>query len=400
VPETDVQALLDGAAAELQAGLSLDDVELRLINHTAHDFVDDVRQHAFVHRRLPAEVADWFTQWDLRNAAGPLRTPRDDALGLLERWCIPVRFRGTLLGYVWVLDAGRLEESQLDPALEAASQIGAVLFRKRREAQADTELLRLLLTPNTEDEQLAAIARSIGSYTHTGPVAVVAVGPQSVEAETPAVTSDLATAVRRTAEQEPAGTVLAGEITGLPILLAPLRERTDLTPAHRLAERILQLAAHNTAEIQAVAAIGGVAPTIDWATRSYVEARRTLRIMRAVPELGEIAFWKELGVFRALSLLPIGDRESEILDDRVRQLLMDETLAKTAETFLDRACDVQETAAELFIHRMTLYQRLDRITTVYGMDLRRNGNDRLVAHLGFKLARIVPRDVQMTPSVV
>jgi len=386
VLDTDVQVLLDGVAAELRAGVSLDDTELRLLAHTAHDFVDVVRQHAFVHRRLAPEVADWFAQWDLRNAPSPVRTPRDDALGLLERWCVPVRFRGTLVGYIWILDAGLLDESQLSPAIDVAPQIGAVLFRKRREKQAVTELLRLLLVPSADDDQLAAKARATGSYTHTGPIAVVVIG--SADAGISDLVSDLAVAVQRVAEQEEAGSVLAGAAGGLGVLLAPLREREDLSPARALGERALHLAKHITNDTQLVAAIGE-ASTIERASESYAAARRTLRMVRAMPELGPVAAWKQLGVFRALCLLPIDGLESEILDYRVQHLLKDEVLARTAQTFLDLACDVQQTAAQLFIHRMTLYQRLDRIATLYDLDLRRDADHRLVTHLGFKLVRLV-----------
>ena len=50
----------------------------------------------------------------------------------------------------------------------------------------------------------------------------------------------------------------------------------------------------------------------------------------------------------------------------------------TAETFLDLAGDVQATA-RLFVHRTTLYQRLDRIDQLYKLDLRRSGDHRLIA---------------------
>jgi len=109
---------------------------------------------------------------------------------------------------------------------------------------------------------------------------------------------------------------------------------------------------------------------------------------RAMPDLGPIVAWDDLGVFRALALLPPDDVEHEVLDPRVRQLLENEELAMTAETFLDLAGNVQETAGRLYVHRATLYQRLDRITALYRLDLRRNGDHRLLTHLGLKLAKV------------
>ena len=59
----------------------------------------------------------------------------------------------------------------------------------------------------------------------------------------------------------------------------------------------------------------------------------------------------------------------------------------TLETFLDNAGDVQRTASELFVHRTTLYYRLQRIEELTGADLA-DGNARLALHLGLKLARL------------
>src|SRR6476469_2253841 len=102
--EADVQALLDGLAADLEAAIVLEDVDLRLLAHTDHDnVIDDVRRSTIMGRRASAEVRTWFEQWGIREAEGPVRTPSCKELGAMQRWCVPVRFRRTHLGYVWVL---------------------------------------------------------------------------------------------------------------------------------------------------------------------------------------------------------------------------------------------------------------------------------------------------------
>jgi hypothetical protein len=112
-----------------------------------------------------------------------------------------------------------------------------------------------------------------------------------------------------------------------------------------------------------------------------------------MPDLGPVVAWPDLGVFRALALLPPEDFGTSVLDPRVRELLANEELTATAETFLDLAGNVQETATRLYVHRTTLYQRLDRIATLYELDLRRSGDHRLIAHLGLKLARVAGLEV-------
>jgi hypothetical protein len=399
VAEVDVQALLDGVAAELGAAVALDDVELRVVAYTADgDVTDEIRRYGIMHRHPSVEARAWFEQWGIRETAGPVRTPADPTRGILDRWCIPVRFRGLHLGYVWVLEGDRISEEKLKPAVDAADQMGALLYRRRLSIQADTDLLRLLLTPNPENELVAAEARA-SFHARNGAVAVVIAGTSSVDEPTPAALSDLALAVQRAAEQAPSET-LAGVISGCGVLLAPLPIREDLASARRLAENLCRLAGYFNRESQFLATIGS--PTeLERASHSYAEARRALRIVRAMPELGPIVAWDDLGVFRALALLPTGDLEANVLDPRVRRLLDNTELAATAEAFLDLAGNVQETAARLYVHRTTLYQRLDRIAALYELDLRRSGDHRLLTHLGLKMARVAPRNLNdSSPDVV
>ena len=387
MPETDVQAVLDSVAAELGAPVTLEDRDFRLLAHTDHsDGIDEVRQAMIVGRRATPTVRAWFEQWEPNKADRPFQTPADRTLGVLERWCIPVSFRSVSLGFLWVLDTRGIRESELGGAIEAADQIGALLYRRRLSSQADADLLRLLITPRPESEGVAAEARSLGTYPHNGLIAVIVVGTSTEEQQTPTGLSDLTLVMQRAAEQVSSDAVLAAVISGLGVLLVPLRRRDD-SASRRLAETVRRLAQHVSYDLDLLTAIGGP-KDLEHASQSYAEARRTLRMIRAMPDLGPIAAWDDLGVFRALAHLPNCDLESEVLDPRVRRLLADDSLAATAETFLDLAGDVQRTAASLFVHRTTLYQRLDRIAALYELDLRRSGDHRLLTHLGLKLVRV------------
>jgi hypothetical protein len=390
VYQGDVQVILDGLAAELGAPVSLDDLDLRLLGHTTHNVVDDVRSFVIMHRYLPTGVREWFEQWGIRQAHGPVRTPADTAIGAYERWCVPVRYRERLLAYIWVLDAGTIAEGDLGPAIEAANHIGALIYRRRLSAQVDADLLRLLLVPNPENESAAAEARALGTFAPKGPVAVVVLAALGGDPDE-ATLSDLELAVQRAAEQPTANRALAGTLSGFGVVLVALRDRDDLVVARRLAEKTRVLAANINRDLETVAAVGG-ATELESASQSYAQARRVLRLVRAVPDLGPVATWDSLGVFRVLALLPIRDVEGSVIDPRVRELLSDDGLAETAEIFLDTAGNIQQTAARLYIHRTTLYQRLDRIDALYALDLRNSGDHRLITHLGLKQARVMRGD--------
>jgi hypothetical protein len=387
VYESDIQTLLESSASELDAPITLEDLSFRLLAHTDHSgAIDEVRRSMIIGRHATPDVRSWFRE-RMRGLVGPIRTPADATLGVLERWGVPVRFRGTPLGHLWVLDAGRLSEAELAPVVGVADQIGALLYRRRLASQIDVDLLRLLLIPNRESENVLAEVRGLGAFPHRGPIAAIVAGSARSDDMAPDELGLLALAVERLAEESAPEPVLGGVISELGVILAPLRGYDDLSQAQRLAERICTISAQFSDDLEVLVAVGGPADLSD-ASRSYAEARRALLMMRAVPDLRPIVAWDELGVFRALALLPRDDRGSDVIDPRVRKLLDDDLLASTAETFLELAGSVQDTAKRLFVHRTTLYQRLDRIGALYDLDLRHSGDHRLITHLGLKLARI------------
>jgi DNA-binding PucR family transcriptional regulator len=65
-----------------------------------------------------------------------------------------------------------------------------------------------------------------------------------------------------------------------------------------------------------------------------------------------------------------------------------DALVATLETYLDNGCDTKLTAEALFLHRASLYYRLQRIEALTGASLR-SGDDRLALHASLKLARLL-----------
>ncbi|MER6924900.1 helix-turn-helix domain-containing protein, partial [Streptomyces spiralis] len=105
----------------------------------------------------------------------------------------------------------------------------------------------------------------------------------------------------------------------------------------------------------------------------------------AEPRLGPVAEWASIGPFRLLTALP----PEAAQDPAVRALLSPahQELARTAEVFLDCAGQAGRAAAELGIHRQTLYYRLSRVEQLTGLDLD-DGEDRLLLHMALKAARL------------
>jgi len=98
------------------------------------------------------------------------------------------------------------------------------------------------------------------------------------------------------------------------------------------------------------------------------------------PRLAPAASWAELGAWRQVAALPGPDPV-------LAPLLGDPVLTRTAEVWLDCAGSPQRAAAQLCVHRQTLYYRLGRIAQLTGLDLA-DGADRLLLHLGVRAARL------------
>jgi PucR C-terminal helix-turn-helix domain/GGDEF-like domain len=379
-----LRALIDGIAATLACQVVLDDERQRLIAHTGHDVTaDGVRVASILARGATPEIRTWFEQWGILEATEPVRTPADDARQIAPRWVVPLRHHGMLLGFVSVLDHGRLTREQLLPVLESAAAIAEALYVARRAEPRVSALLELLVLPRPAGPDDDLTPEISAMYPHTGPIAVVTFarrGPHAGLDGGP----ELLGAVRHACRAFPAHTALYAAIEEGVVALVPVRPDRVIAPATRLAESVIA----RTPDPPGI--VAGVS-SADWdarrAARAYGESIRALRIPLADPGAEAISCWDRAGAFRALTLLPVAG-ETDPIDPRVRALLERPQLARTVETFLDSAGDAGATARRLRIHRATLYQRLARVDDLCALDIQRSGNDRLTAHIGLRLAML------------
>ena len=164
-------------------------------------------------------------------------------------------------------------------------------------------------------------------------------------------------------------------------LLVRLRSADVLTPATSAAGRLLERAGAGTAAAGIASARVGLAEL----GTAWREASAAARAALAEPRLGPVAEWAHIGPFRLLTAMP-----PETAQDPVVHALLapaHRELARTAEVYLDCAGQAGRTAAELGIHRQTLYYRLSRVEQLTGLDLD-DGEDRLLLHMALKGARL------------
>ncbi|MFE6080886.1 PucR family transcriptional regulator [Streptomyces virginiae] len=438
----DYQDLVDEISALLGAPATLENRDFRLIAFGAHDSDDDlamdpVRTRSILTRQSTADVRSWFEAFGIARATGPVRIPAAPDAGVFRgRICLPVRYRGIVQGYVWLLDQepGRPgpEPAALDAAMEVAQRIGVLLAE---EAKAGADLSREFLAVLTagrgwqQDMAVAALRAALGPG-GDGLHAAVCVTPWPGEAPASVPGAAAVCVVPRRGGGEPGGAAGPGagtgagpgrEAAGDPALAVLLRLRsTDaLAPALAAVTRLLPRAAQATGSGGATGqatggkasggkasggSAGAAAVTTATATArgvtagvadpvrgladlpaAWEQAVAAARAAAAQPRFGPVAQWSAIGPYRMLATLA-----ADPVDDPAARTLLAPTnreLARTAEVFLDCAGQAGRAAAALGIHRQTLYYRLARVEQLTGLDLD-EGEDRLLLHMALKAARL------------
>ncbi|MFE0448482.1 PucR family transcriptional regulator [Streptomyces fungicidicus] len=391
----DYQELVDEISELLGAPATLENRDFELIAFGAYDsegdldpsVLDPVRTRSILTRRSTSAVRAWFESFGITRATGPVRIPRTPEAGVHRgRICLPVRHRGVVLGYVWLLDYDPgPSERQLDAAMRVTARIGALLADEAQHGADLTRELRAVLTAERDWQREMAVAelRTALGNRADGPHTMVCVAPW------PSADPDDAPTVR-TVPGATALCTLPRGATGLSLaLLLRLRSPDVLTPATAAASRLLERAGSSGPKGRAGSAVaaGIAAPRAGLAElgAAWREASASARAALAEPRLGPVAQWASIGPFRLLTALP-----PEAAHDPVAGPLLapaQAELARTAEVYLDRAGQAGRTAAELGIHRQTLYYRLSRIEQLTGLDLD-DGEDRLLLHMALKGSRL------------
>ncbi|MFG2486359.1 PucR family transcriptional regulator [Streptomyces virginiae] len=440
----DYQDLVDEISALLGAPATLENRDFRLIAFGAHDSDDDlamdpVRTRSILTRQSTADVRSWFEAFGIARATGPVRIPAAPDAGVFRgRICLPVRYRGIVQGYVWLLDQEPGKPgpgpAALDAAMEVAQRIGVLLAE---EAKAGADLSREFLAVLTagrgwqQDMAVAALRAALGPG-GDGLHAAVCVTPWPGEAPASVPGAAAVCVVPRRGGGEPGGAAGPGagtgsgpgpEAVGEPALAVLLRLRsTDaLAPALAAVARLLPRAAEatgtggkgpagkatggkaaggkatggsagatavTTASATARGVTAGVADPVRGLADLHVaweQAVAAARAAAAQPRFGPVAQWSAIGPYRMLATLA-----ADPVDDPAARPLLTPTnreLARTAEVFLDCAGQAGRAAAALGIHRQTLYYRLARVEQLTGLDLD-EGEDRLLLHMALKAARL------------
>lgn len=376
----DLQDLVDEVSRLLAAPATLEDRDFTMLAFCAHDepgggtgaTMDAVRARSILGRGSTPEVRRRFEEFGIADATDPLRVPADPAAGILTRLCLPVRAGGRLQGYLWLLDEGSTDVGDptvpgLAEAVALAAEAGRLLAEGRPGTADLSAALGAVLTGAASGRALRELTDALGGDRTA--VTLVALRPASPGL--PAGWTPPGAGAITAVLPSPAGATDAVEVAAL----LPLSGNGDPRPAAALSAAALShLPAGSTAGVAAPRTGCSQLPA------QWHEACTAARVAAVDPRLAPAASWSELGPWRQVAALPGPDPS-------LARLLADPVLTGTAEVWLDCAGSPQRAAAQLCIHRQTLYYRLGRISELTGLDLA-DGADRLLLHLGVRTARL------------
>ncbi|MEV0598455.1 helix-turn-helix domain-containing protein [Streptomyces sp. NPDC050315] len=381
----ELQEIVNRVAADIGVPTSLTDTRLNSLVFGPHDDeeIDAVRRQALLRRSTPDWVREWFGRYGIETATAPVRIPADPEQGLAGRVVVPVRWAQATYGYICLLDARyELDESRLDAVVEAASEAGHILHSDRQDRHSDADLLSDLVRGTAAARDKAAARLGEQGRSPVGwPVAALFL--QLVEGADG--TDALERWLWRDSGALPRGALRCLDDDGA-VVLIPVPVGEEAAHAVRIAEQVR--GSYQDASTLVVG-VGEAQSDVRDAHLSYQHARLAAHAATVWPQTGPVCSWDALGALRALIATP-ENLLGAVLDPRVERLRRDQPrdLINTLETYLDSGCDIQATAAQLHVHRGTVYYRLGRAAAACGLDLG-DGMDRLALHLGIKLMRLI-----------
>jgi sugar diacid utilization regulator len=375
----------------------VDDASLRLVAYSpTYGGEDEVRRTAILTRETPKVIRDLHFAQGIASASRPVRTAAKPELGLESRVCVPIRCQGALFGYLWLIDAdASLSDDDRDDAERCAAEIGAAMYRQQELEQPRRELeqrlVELLLEGDAGEREHAAHELLAGDLllpgTHIAAIVVRAWSGLDEELGS-AEKARLSLALdqfRRALPLRHALSIVRPD-HGIVLLAvdSTMRRAGGLRDlAHRLHDSL-----ERTTGWRIALGFSDERERLHDAQCAYAHARAAVRVASRVPEHAPVAGWDALGPYRVLAEVPPNVAPEELLHPGLPRLFEQqakESLVATLESYLDHGCDTKLTAEALFLHRASLYYRLQRIEELTGASLK-SGEDRLALHLSLKLA--------------
>jgi hypothetical protein len=403
---SELQRIVDSVASRVGRPALIEDRRQRVVVYSEQtEPMDEVRRRSILRRQTTPEVIAFFRRAGVLTAREPIRTPACPEMSILPRVCVPIWHGDLLLGFIWFIDNDHgMGDGDLAAVSTTTTDLALALYRENLLGELaslrETEAIRLLLADEPD-------ARRHGATT------LLEDGTLAGEGRTAAIVAQLT----------PGPGAPLDELSRLALEQALVATRWWIGPRraahlvrydhgvllvrgeHQPGRPSLQAVAEHLdgamrpaiqglpAVADVVVGVGQPRAELTEVRASYDEAVLAARVAGQLPDVGPVALWSELGIYRVLAQLTGGERRDAGVHPGLDRLFADPThrpLLETLETYLDLAGNAHATADRMNLHRTSLYYRLQRVEQLAGTDLK-NGNERLCLHLALKLARLTGR---------
>lgn len=390
-----LQAIVDDLAQRLQRSVAVDDTSIRLMASSRHfGEEDELRSSSILNREVPLPVVERILGVGIADWTEP-GWVEETALGVTRRLCVPIRYHGVLLGYMWLIEwpAHPIGADDIERTVTAAAQAAVLLYRgrltrERLRNRHEAVLRELVSSDEAARAQAVEDLRAEQVFPeHAQPYQVLAVRTTAL-ASTTTGDPELQVAVQEAAGRLPSGTVMA--VAGPArawLLLAGAEPWSDPRVESLLTQISERLVGGTSRQPDVTFGLGGVVTELEDLHLSYRQALMAARAADLVSSFSPFARWADLGPYQLLLRMNSSDIAAVSSIPAIKALQAADQhgiLLESLECYLDNAGDVRRAANVAFVHRATFYQRLRRIEEVTGCDLR-SGSDRLMLHLALKI---------------
>lgn len=372
--------VVDEVARITGRNVTLDDVFSRVLAYnTNFPTTDRARMEAVLMKAVSAEAREWEAEGNLVSKTRPFILPARPEVGFLARVCIPLVFQGLKSGYIWVatLDDNDPPGPILDSVLAMGERIEQFAYAVREAINTATQesvakekaLLAALREPGRHDELWLS-----DMLEEKGPVQVIVLSHPTLYERRAAFGSDERATMLRHAMSEALRTV-SGRVSWAPAgnsvvaLLGPDISNVDLASiTHRFGRAVTLHSVTGTEGSMVPAELGlsARAGTVPELRNSFREALVALQARAVDPGLPAASVYKALGIYQFLSQLDQKAKSSRL--SAIEAASNGQELLEMLERLYDSDKPRNELAAELHIHRTSLYHRLRRIGKIIGDD--------------------------------
>ncbi|MHA7210107.1 PucR family transcriptional regulator [Arthrobacter sp. MDT1-65] len=392
-----IDDVVESIARSLGRGLSLEDPDGVLLAYSSHQATADrVRVNFLLSKRVPADVSEWQLRHGIAQAVRAVAVPANEDLGMLARVCVPLLVRGFRVGYLWVQ-----QQSSEDPASGILAALPTVrpLIDRLAELLLETDTASSERRTQREATFLAACRGAAAAVEELrgwrelggdGPWRLAVVHeplPAPDEGGDPHEAALLQRTLALQATVGVAPVLFSAGASGFSVLLCA--SGVGRAALQQVLERYGAGTAKRAGRPAGRMLLGLSEPAADPRdlAEAFHQARHAVQAAAVDPQLGDVASYADIGVYQFLGT--VGWQApahgsihfAELSEaDRVDELL------PVLELLYDKNGSVQDVAAQLHLHRSSVYNRLSRIRSVIGADPLA-GMVRLELHLALKARR-------------